>query len=51
MTIIETILIRNFQQISRKIIYLILVVPKTDAASVQFRKEIPLEVSPWVAGV
>lgn len=45
----DTNLIRNFQQMALERIYLIHVVPKTDAASVQFREEIPLQVSPWIA--
>lgn len=38
-------LIRNFQQMTVERIYLIHVVPKTDATSVQFREEIPFQVS------
>ena len=44
-------LIRNFQQTTLERIYLIHVVPKTDAAFVQFREEIPLQVSSWIAMV
>lgn len=50
-TITDANLIRNFKQMALERIYLIHVVPKTDAVSIQFREEIPLQVSPWRPGV
>lgn len=51
MSIMDANLIRNFQQMTLERIYLIHVVPKTDAASIQFHEEIPLQVSLWIASV